>query len=486
MQNQTDPDAAIGIETETDRGIDTAVETEVRFYPARRTVSPPAPHPAPHTLVQADRVHKSVYTDPEIFELEMDRVYGQAWLYVGHESQVPGTGDYLTTRLGREPVVMLRHSDGVVHVLYNRCPHKGAKIVPDGSGSAGKFLRCLYHGWTFKCDGSLLSVPLRSGYEDTAMDLKDRGNGVRKVARVATYRGFVFASLAAEGPDLPEFLGGVATSLDNFCDRAPGGEVEVAGGVQRVVQRNNWKIFFENLHDTIHAVATHESSWRAAKEEFESMPAGTQKPFEIVIVDGNGEPLEFWEKLELKGFDGGHGYMEGIFTPPKDPVSLAYVAALEASRGAARADEILRVNRHNTIVYPSCSPHTSFQQIRVIRPLSVDRTLVEIFTFRLKGAPDATFQRALKYTNVINSPSSTVMPDDLEAYNRVQEGLGSDGGDWVSLHRAAGREQVVPGGRSANGNSEMPMRNMFRAWAGYMATEPTKQGLLSESPEANA
>jgi len=79
---------------------------------------------------------------------------------------------------------------------------------------------------------------------------------------------------------------------------------------------------------------------------------------------------------------------------------------------------------------------------------AVDRTLVEIFSFRLKGAPEATFQRTLKYTNVVNSPSSNVMADDLEAYNRVQEGLGSDGGDWVSLHRAAGRDQPLPGGRA--------------------------------------
>jgi len=218
-------------------------------------------------------------------------------------------------------------------------------------------------------------------------------------------------------------------------------------------------------------VATHESSWRAAKEEFEAMPSGTPKPFEGVIVDGNGEPLEFWEKLELKGYDNGHGFMEGIFVPPTDPVSLAYVASLEASQGAQRADEILRVNRHNTIVYPSCSPHTSFQQIRVIRPLSVDRTLVEIFSFRLKGAPEASFQRTLKYTNIVNSPSSNVMPDDLEAYNRVQEGLASDGGDWVSMHRAAGRDQPLPGGRASNGNSEMPARNMFRTWAAYMGVQ---------------
>jgi hypothetical protein len=129
------------------------------------------------------------------------------------------------------------------------------------------------------------------------------------------------------------------------------------------------------------------------------------------------------------------------------------------------------VNRHNTIVYPSCSPHTSFQQIRVIRPLSVDRTLVEIFSFRLKGAPEATFQRTLKYTNIVNSPSSNVMPDDLEAYNRVQEGLASDGGDWVSMHRGMGRDQPLPGGRSSNGNSEMPPRNMFAAWASYMGVQ---------------
>lgn len=90
-------------------------------------------------LVQPDRVHKRVYTDPAIFELEMDRVFGQAWIYVGHESQVPKPGDYFTTRLGREPVVMVRHTDGQVHVMFNRCPHKGARIVPDGSGSAGKF-----------------------------------------------------------------------------------------------------------------------------------------------------------------------------------------------------------------------------------------------------------------------------------------------------------------------------------------------------------
>jgi hypothetical protein len=129
------------------------------------------------------------------------------------------------------------------------------------------------------------------------------------------------------------------------------------------------------------------------------------------------------------------------------------------------------VQRHNTIIYPSCSPHTSFQQLRVIRPISVDRTLVEIFTFRLKGAPDSLFQRSLVYTNVVNSPSSVVMPDDIEVYNRCHEGLESRGSEWVSLHRDSGRDRRVPGGWSANGTSEMPMRNQFDAWKRYMAAE---------------
>ena len=160
--------------------------------------------------------------------------------------------------------------------------------------------------------------------------------------------------------------------------------------------------------------------------------------------------------------------MGAIFTPPTDPVSLAHIATLKAAYGEARTQEILEIQRHNSIIYPSCSPHTSFQQLRVIRPVAVDRTLVEIYTFKLKGAPEEVFQRAIVYANVVNSPSSNVMPDDIEVYARCQEGLKTDGGEWVSLHRDAGRDRRIAGGLAANGLSELPMRNQFRAWADYM------------------
>lgn len=420
-------------------------------------------------LVREDSVHKSVYTDPALYQLEMARIYGQAWIYVGHDSQVPNPGDYHATRIGDQDVVLVRASDRKVHVLYNRCPHKGAKLVPDGAGSAGKFFRCPYHAWTFKLDGSHLSAPMKGGYEGTAFDAKHPDFAMRRLARVESYRGFVFASQAAGGPGLQEFLGGVLSSIDNLCDRSPVGEVEVAGGVFRVMQTSNWKVFYENLHDTMHAPVTHESSFVAAREQAADMG---EMPLELHIMDGNGEPYAFWEKLALHAYDHGHGYMEGIFNPgaaSTDAVTRAHFEVLEQAYGAERASAILGQNRHNTIIYGSGSPHTVFQQFRVIRPVAVDRTMIEIQTFRLKGTPEAIFRRSVMYANVINSPSSNVMADDVEVYDRCQKGNLSNGGEWISLHRYAGQDLPIEGGmQSINGTSELPMRNQFKAWKEYM------------------
>ena len=427
-------------------------------------------------LVRPDSVHKRVYTDPGLFELEMKYIYGQAWIYVGHDSQVPAPGDYITARIGDQEVILVRAADRQVQVLYNRCPHKGAQIVPQGSGSTGKFFRCPYHAWTFKLDGAHLAAPMRAGLEGTCFDPQHPDFSMRRLAQVQSYRGFVFANQSRDGDDLETFLGGVKSSIDNLCDRSPVGEVEVAGGVFRVLQRSNWKVFYENLHDTMHARVTHESSFTAARQKAAEL--GTM-PFELLIQDGNGEPYEFWEKLELRAYDNGHGYMAGIFNPgaaDRDPVSRAHHEVLCAVHGETRAREILGMNRHNTVIYGSGSPHTVFQQFRVIRPLSVDRTLVEIQVFRLKGAPEGVFKRALLYANIVNSPSSNVMPDDIEVYARCQQGNLTEGGDWISMHRYAGTDRSEPGGMvSSNGTSELPMRNQFAAWKQFMVAGATRE-----------
>src|SRR5207247_4752467 len=179
-------------------------------------------------LVEPDRVHRAVYTYPQVFDLEMERLFGRAWLLLGHESQVPTPGDFFTTRMAREPVIVARHTAGSARALINRCAHRGTTVCDAPSGTTRQFV-CPYHGWTYGTDGALAVVPFAEGYDPPAAGRRDLG--VARVPRVDAYRGFIFASLADDGPSLLAFLGHLRTSFDDLVDRAPSGQVEVAGGV---------------------------------------------------------------------------------------------------------------------------------------------------------------------------------------------------------------------------------------------------------------
>jgi nitrite reductase/ring-hydroxylating ferredoxin subunit len=152
-------------------------------------------------LVQDDRIHASLYTDPRIFAEEMERIFHRGWVFVGHESEIPRPGDYVTRRIGTEPVVMVRSGESV-SVLINRCRHRGTLVCPADRGHA-RALTCPYHGWTYDLQGALLGVPYPGGYE--AFD--KTANGLARAARVDRYRGFVFASLHEDGISLAEHLG---------------------------------------------------------------------------------------------------------------------------------------------------------------------------------------------------------------------------------------------------------------------------------------
>lgn len=120
-------------------------------------------------LVRETEVHEDPYLSPRIFELEMRHLFANTWVYGGHVGQIPDTGDYVTT-IGAEPVVMVRHVDGSVLVLHNRCSHKGTQLVTDACGNTGTFFRYPYHAWSYRTDGSLYAIPLRRGYENTGFE----------------------------------------------------------------------------------------------------------------------------------------------------------------------------------------------------------------------------------------------------------------------------------------------------------------------------
>jgi phenylpropionate dioxygenase-like ring-hydroxylating dioxygenase large terminal subunit len=426
-------------------------------------------------LVEPGRVHRSLYRDPKIFSLEMERIFGAAWIYVGHESQVRNVGDYFTTRIGLKPVVVVRHTDERIRVLHNQCAHRGAMVVATDCGSAKEF-RCCYHGWTYHTDGRLKAVPLQHGYP-ACFDSTDPRTSMVQVPRVELYRGFIFASLAADGPSLRDFLGYAATSFDDLVDRAPDGDVEIAGGVFKHTYDGNWKLYLENLCDAAHPIFVHQSSTEAAKAQSDDVFSDGAGEIAIRQMRQNGAPYSFWEsQVGIWTYPNGHSFLGDYHDDSKlvaamnDPVFRDYLEALEAKQGAKRAKEILEVRRWNTNVYPNLSFMSQFQQLRVVHPIAPDKTVVYTYCFRLKGAPEALFERTISFANVVNGTGSLVLTDDLETYGRITSGLSSEGAEWLQIGR--GFTSDTPdehGGRKGkNSTSEIYIRNMYDAWLALM------------------
>jgi benzoate/toluate 1,2-dioxygenase subunit alpha len=419
-------------------------------------------------LIEDDRVHRDVYVDPEVFQLEMERLWSRTWIYVGHTSQVPQPGDFITVDIAAQPLVLVRHTDGGVRVLMNRCAHKGTKVVYDFAGNTGKTFRCPYHAWTYRTDGTLLNIPLKEGYQGTRLNDTLAMRGLAPVTH-EVYRGFVFVRLA-DGPGFREYFGDSLSSIDNLADRSPDGELEITGGCLRYLHNCNWKMFVENLNDTMHPMIVHASSAGTAKRLWEGKPADMPKPMAIEQYAPFANDYKFFDDMGVRVYPHGHGFSGVNFSIHSAYSSIPeYEKAMERAYGGERAKQILGTVRHNTVYYPSLTIKGAIQSIRVARPLAADRTVIESWTFRLKGAPAKLLERTVMYNRLINSPMSVVGHDDLHCYRSVQEGLAAGGHQWVSLHRNFDEKELSEGELTCNGTSEISMRNQFRAWKQFMA-----------------
>src|SRR5574337_1110737 len=153
-------------------------------------------------LVEDDRVHRDVYLSDEVFTLEQRHFFANTWNYVGHASQVPAAGDFITVEIAGRPLVMVRHGDGGIRLLYNRCAHKGSMLVTDACGNVGKFFRCPYHAWTYKLDG-------------TRLHDCESGRCMVALRHVELYRDFVFARIGNAAIDFNSYFGDVLDAIDD-------------------------------------------------------------------------------------------------------------------------------------------------------------------------------------------------------------------------------------------------------------------------------
>jgi phenylpropionate dioxygenase-like ring-hydroxylating dioxygenase large terminal subunit len=245
----------------------------------------------------------------------------------------------------------------------------------------------------------------------------------------------------------------------------------------RHAYNGNWKLYLENLCDAAHPWFTHRSSIDAAQQQKDDVYSDGMGEIAIRQMRQNGAPYAFWEsQVGIWTYPNGHSFLGDYHDDSKlvaamnDPMFREYIASLESQKGRQEARRILQVRRWNSNVYPNLSFMSQFQQLRVVHPIAVDRTIVCTYSFRLCGAPAKMFKNTIAFANVVNGTGSLVLTDDLEIYNRIGLGISSEGAEWIQIGR--GYQSDVPdehrGKRGKNSTSEVYIRNMFDAWRQYM------------------
>lgn len=419
-------------------------------------------------LVRDGEVHRDLFVDQDVFNQEMASLFANCWIYVGHDSQIPKRGSYYATTIGSQPVIMVRHKDGSVRVIYNRCPHRGVQLVSEGHGDTGPMFRCPYHAWTFNTDGSLFGIPVKEGYKESGFDQSCASHGVESVTS-HVYRGFVFARLSRDGIGFEEYFGESLSTIDNMVDRSPEGRLEVAGAPLRYLHYCNWKMLVDNQTDTFHPMIAHESSAGTVRKIWEESGAQGPKPMVVEVVLPFTAKHDFYVEMGIRTWPNGHGHtgtnysIHSDYTLPKE-----YTDAMDAAYGPERAAAILREARHNTVYFPNMTMKGAIQTLRLFKPLGPDKTLVESWVFRLVGAPDELLERSALYNRLINSPTSIVGHDDLEMYERAQQGLKVSATPWINYQREYRAGERYDSAQLWSGQSEVQMRNQFNAWVKFM------------------
>ena len=247
---------------------------------------------------QTGVLDRRIFSDEAIYQEELKRIFGRAWNFICHESQIPDTGNFFTNFIGEDEVIAVRDRAGKVNVLLNTCPHRGNTVCRAELGTTKSFF-CSYHGWNFDLDGTLLAVPNEETFYRNDLDKSQWG---LTTAKVEIYKGFVFATLDPTAPALTDYLGWVGKlGIDMMT---VDGDIQFLDGVHKNRVQCNWKIAVDNLYDWYHTKVSHGTSFKLGIVNEETMAPNDQMVILGEFGHGIGGPgltiekqLEFDQRL---------------------------------------------------------------------------------------------------------------------------------------------------------------------------------------------
>lgn len=418
-------------------------------------------------LIQPGRVHRSVYTDSEIYDAEMENIFRANWVFLLHESQIPNVNDFQTIRVGGRPLIVVRKGDDEFQALLNRCPHRGAKVCRNDSGNSKTFT-CPYHGWKFRNSGKAFVIPGANAYGEGF----DKDNfSMTAIPRVESYRGFVFATSNENAVSLEEHLGSARQYIDEWLAHQ-GGEIKVSKSVQRYEIHCNWKLIFDNAGDGYHVPFSHQSliqmtTLRHGGGDMQYFGSADETEMKVYSL-GNGHSVidQRPEMHKESGWDqqrpqpGRESYETHVRNNSSQPAR-----DLERAVGAGM----------NLNIFPNLL--LIGNQIQVIDPISVNETVLHWHATLLAG--DNEELNAIRMRTQEDFPIMGEV-DDAANFESCQEGLESMPEiEWVDISRhmsdteGAGYDNIL----TNKPTSEIHSRSYFDTWKRLMTEEPDSENL---------
>jgi ethylbenzene dioxygenase alpha subunit len=414
--------------------------------------------------VENGTIDREIFHDEDIYQEELHRIFARAWAFVAHESQLPKVGDFLTTYIGEDGVIVTRHRDQSIRVFVNSCAHRGNKVCFADAGNTSRFT-CNYHGWSYDTTGTLTGMHAEYAY--SKVDIDKTQTKMQPVAQVASYKGLVFATFDPDAPSLEDWLGDFRWYLDMLLDNEEGG-TEFVGGCIKYEINANWKIGVENsIGDSLHVGWTHDSGTRAISGGQTFPDIDLSSSFHSSV---NGHGLEFgtegYGSLLVLGSSAASEYFNKI--RPKMAERLGDMRAKIFGSAASAG------------IFPNCTFLPGISSFRVWLPKGPEKVEVRTWVIVNKAMPEELKADIAKHVMLTFAPGGIFDVDDGENWTNCTVANRGVVTRRQPLHYRLGIDKrvddhpVLPGTVYQGQLSDSNQRLFYQRWVDLMEAKSIK------------